>query len=544
MLPTQQIDGSACAVDRTNTAISNCATRTLVRSALVMTALVTLLEHHPHLDRYIRPRVADAVAGMQWGTRPSTVDLAGACLGNSYQTVRSLLADDSVSSQLEELAHERLEFSDQGVLDTYIDVLGLARGRTVATSEPPRRGIPRYGLFPHQVRAVRQLRALVHRRGLALLHMPTGAGKTRTMMNFVCDELRGHDEAILWLASTHELCEQAAQEFARAWEHLGNREVPINAMWGGRHWEPTEIRSGLAIATPQALYSRYKREGGEFAVALGQGLGLIVFDEAHQIIAPTYESVVLNLRAGGNNTPVVGLSATPGRTFDGSDADRRLASFFEGNKVLLDTGPEGDSNPVRYLISHQYLAEPDFRLLTSEGLAASGEYVDASLYDPDDNVELRMDPTEYVRLVADTAHQLVAEGHRRVLVFAASVALSEDIAAALLATGVLAESVHGGTDPEMRAAAIERYRSDGSTPRILVNYGVLTTGFDAPKTSAAVIARPTRSLVLYSQMLGRAIRGKEQGGNEKATVVTVVDPEVPAFGSIAEAFLHWEENWE
>jgi superfamily II DNA or RNA helicase len=363
------------------------------------------------------------------------------------------------------------------------------------------------------------------------------------MMNLVCDEVRSRDEAILWLASSHELCEQAAHEFARAWEHLGNQEVPIHAMWGGRDWEPETIRSGFAVATPQALYSRYRREGGEFAVALGDGIGLIVFDEAHQIIAPTYESVVLNLRAGGNNTPVVGLSATPGRTFEGNDADQRLASFFEGNKVLLDTGPEGDSNPVRYLISNQYLAEPDFRLLTPDGVAASGEHIDAALYDAEDNVELRMDPTEYVRLVADAAHQLVAEGHRRILVFAASVPLSEDIAAALLATGALAECVHGGTEPEMRAAAIERYRSDGSTPRILVNYGVLTTGFDAPQTSAAIIARPTKSLVLYSQMIGRAIRGKRQGGNEKATVVTVVDPDVPAFGSIAEAFVHWEENW-
>lgn len=509
-----------------------------------MSKLVQLLERHPELDRYIRPRVADAVSGMQWGTRPSKVDLAGACLGNSYQTVRSLLADSGIAGYLEELARDRFGFADQRVIDTYIELLSLPRGRAVATSEPPRLGVPRYGLFPHQVRAVRRLRGLLHQRGLALLHMPTGAGKTRTMMNLVCDEIRGRDEAILWLSSTHELCEQAAQEFTRAWEYLGNREVPIHAMWGGRDWVPEQIRSGFAIATPQALYSRYKREGGKFAVALGDGIGLIVFDEAHQIIAPTYESVVLNLRAGGNNTPIVGLSATPGRTFEGNDADQRLASFFEGNKVLLDTGPEGDSNPVRYLISNQYLAKPDFRLLTPEGLAASGEHIDASLYDPEDNVELRMDPTEYVRLVADTAHQLVGEGHRRILVFAASVPLSEDVAAALLATGALAESVHGGTEPEMRAAAIERYRSDGSSPRILVNYGVLTTGFDAPRTSATIIARPTKSLVLYSQMLGRAIRGKKQGGNEKATIVTVVDPGVPAFGSIAEAFLHWEENWE
>jgi superfamily II DNA or RNA helicase len=78
---------------------------------------------------------------------------------------------------------------------------------------------------------------------------------------------------------------------------------------------------------------------------------------------------------------------------------------------------------------------------------------------------------------------------------------------------------------------------------ILINYGVLTTGFDAPATSAAIIARPTRSLVLYSQMVGRATRGVKAGGNAEAEIVTVVDPHLPGFGSVAEAFKNWEDVW-
>ena len=79
---------------------------------------------------------------------------------------------------------------------------------------------------------------------------------------------------------------------------------------------------------------------------------------------------------------------------------------------------------------------------------------------------------------------------------------------------------------------------------ILVNYGVLTTGFDAPKASAVVIARPTRSLVLFSQMVGRAIRGPKAGGTEACEVVTVVDPSLPGFGDVAAAFLNWEDVWQ
>jgi superfamily II DNA or RNA helicase len=73
---------------------------------------------------------------------------------------------------------------------------------------------------------------------------------------------------------------------------------------------------------------------------------------------------------------------------------------------------------------------------------------------------------------------------------------------------------------------------------------VLTTGFDAPRTSAAVIARPTKSLVLYSQMVGRAIRGVRAGGNETAVIVTVVDQGLPGFNSVADAFTNWEDIWD
>src|SRR3546814_20134290 len=76
-------------------------------------------------------------------------------------------------------------------------------------------------------------------------------------------------------------------------------------------------------------------------------------------------------------------------------------------------------------------------------------------------------------------------------------------------------------------------------PIVMCNFGVLTTGFDAPSTSAAVIARPTRSLVLYSQMVGRAPRGVKAKGNATAELVTVVDPHLPGFGDVAEASEHW-----
>ena len=79
---------------------------------------------------------------------------------------------------------------------------------------------------------------------------------------------------------------------------------------------------------------------------------------------------------------------------------------------------------------------------------------------------------------------------------------------------------------------------------VLCNYGILTTGFDAPKTSCAVITRPTSSLVLYSQMVGRAIRGEKVGGNKEAEIVTVVDTSLPGFESLASTFFNWDDVYE
>ena len=71
----------------------------------------------------------------------------------------------------------------------------------------------------------------------------------------------------------------------------------------------------------------------------------------------------------------------------------------------------------------------------------------------------------------------------------------------------------------------------------------MTTGFDAPRTSAALIARPTLSLVLYSQMVGRAMRGTAAGGNETCEILTVVDTTLPGFDSVIDAFSNWEDVW-
>lgn len=515
-----------------------------------------LLGISAHTRSLIEPRVARTIARLVRDglvpEMPTDVVLAAACLGDPVSAIRRLTEAGVLPDELPEEQRRALsirlslgpsELNTRGVLANHNRVavfLGLPEAHSDKAAVLPTGAAPAYGLFPHQRRAVTQARSLLRKgRTRLLLHMPTGSGKTRTTLSMVCDFLREHEgRPVLWLASTRELLDQAAREFHRAWSALGNREVPILAAWSGQEWDVEDLTDGLLVASLQTIHARQAEPG--FLHNLGRRLGLIIFDEAHQAIAPTYRQVVQQLSAAGQPiTPIVGLSATPGRTFIGSAADEELAEFFEHTKIELDTTVDGGTaGPVEYLIQQGYLAEPEFRLL--------GELPDIEeepSTDSDDSAELGMDEDDYLNEVTAATLQLVNESHRRIIVFAASVELAHVIAATLRAAGVLADAVDSATIPEIRDTAIRMYKSASPVARVLVNYGVLTTGFDAPQTSAVVIARPTRSLVLYSQMVGRGIRGPKAGGNKKAVVVTVVDPSVPAFGSIAAAFTHWEDLW-
>ncbi len=85
--------------------------------------------------------------------------------------------------------------------------------------------------------------------------------------------------------------------------------------------------------------------------------------------------------------------------------------------------------------------------------------------------------------------------------------------------------VTGETPRAERVAAIERFRS--GEVRFLCNVGVLTTGFDAPATDVVCVARPTTSIALYEQMIGRGLRGPLNGGTKSCRVIDVQDDGLP-----------------
>ncbi len=405
---------------------------------------------------------------------------------------------------------------------------------------------PNYSLFEHQRRAVCEVRELLYegtRR--VLLHMPTGAGKTRTAMNLIAEHFRGVEPTlVIWLAYSEELCEQAAGEFERAWNALGNRELTLYRFWGSRELDPYTAKDGFLVAGLSKFYSATKQNIA-FISTLASKCSLVIIDEAHMAVAETYQTVLDALVVQRPTTSLLGLTATPGRTWLDLDEDFRLSNFFSRKKVELII--PGYSNPIDYLVDQGYLAKTNFRpLLHDGGFELSQEDIhrlQTELDIPATILKKLADDEMRNLVIVRTLEQLI-EQHNRILVFATTVDHSELLATVLRARGIHASSVTGSTPTHKRARLIADFQDNDPTPKILCNYGVLTTGFDAPKTSAAVIARPTTSLVLYSQMVGRATRGRRVGGNADAEVLTVIDRGLPGFGSVAEAFHNWQDVWD
>ena len=409
---------------------------------------------------------------------------------------------------------------------------------------------PTYPLFEHQRNAARAVYEHLtgSRPPRVLLHMPTGAGKTRTAMHVISLFLRHQaldEEVVVWLAHTEELCEQAAEEFSLAWANMGDRHLGLFRHFGPHRVDLDSIRGGFLVAGLQKLYRDSLPRQTEF-IELGRRSPLVIMDEAHSAIAPTYQHLLNLLTATrGMETRILGLSATPGRAGLDPEDSRRLAEFFAWNKVTLEV--PGYASPVDYLQEQGYLARAEYIPLRPpveagvEVSAAEEQQIREGL-DLPGSVINRLETNDRRNLLILLRVMDEADRGGKILLFACSVEHAYVLANLLVVKGYKAAAVSSRTPPERRRKVIADYR-DTDAIQILTNYDVLTMGFDAPRTNVAVITRPTRSVVLYSQMVGRAARGPRAGGNTTCRIITVID-QIPGYRNIAEGFGYWENIWE
>ena len=269
---------------------------------------------------------------------------------------------------------------------------------------------------------------------------------------------------------------------------------------------------------------------------------LLIVDEAHMSTAPTYQAAIKFLC--NQNTKVIGLTATPGRHHVGGETDQteELAEFYQQNKITLGKEIIGDHSPIEFLQERGILSQVERYSLPSgvdvELTPKQARAVSELLELPADILRELGDNAKRTSVVASHALVLGIEQEKQTIIFCPTKENASNLALLLQTKGCSARAITGETNMQDRRRWIEDFKSGDI--RILTNFGVLTTGFDAPNIEAVIIARPTTSVVLYSQMVGRGLRGDAVGGSSECTLIDVVD-NIDNLPNIPQAFTYFDD---
>lgn len=365
-----------------------------------------------------------------------------------------------------------------------------------------------------------------------VLTLPTGAGKTRTAVESLIEWRLSQPrrQTLLWLAQSEELCEQAVQAFREVWTDLGHRNDQVrHTMEIARLWGSASVPSDpdIVVASIQKLDAVLRGTNDDTQQELEllrENLGAVVVDEAHRMLAPSYSRVLrfLGIELGQKAlVPVIGLTATPFRRVDAET--RQLAERFHSK--LLSSRSLGD-DIVSELRRRDVLSRPEHKVLSYAGPGFRMDDVESHRAHFDQFKDFHPD---FLRKIgeSDARNRALLEQLLELppdcptLFFGCTVEHSIAMAVLLRRAGRAAEVVTSNTRSATRRALIEQFRDERLS--VLCNYGVLTTGFDAPAVRALVIGRPTTSPVLYEQMIGRGMRGPRFGGTKSCLVVDIED---------------------
>jgi superfamily II DNA or RNA helicase len=301
-----------------------------------------------------------------------------------------------------------------------------------------------------------------------LIALPTGTGKTVIFSHLV----KQRPGRCLILVHRDELIRQA---YDKLQEILPEVTVGVVKAQEDDHIAP------IVIASVQTLgrATRLDRMTWDFAT--------VIVDEAHHAIASTYRRILDragSFRTGGPLT--LGVTATPMR------GDRvGLDHIFQKivyRKTLLEMIMAGYLADLRAI---QIELHVDFRQLRTR----AGDFVDADVA----NMLVQMHAPEHI-LAAYQDHA----ASRKTLLFTPTVHLAELMAELFNGAGIPTESVSAETPLDDRRALLHRFHT--GVTRVVTNCGVLTEGYDEPSVDCVIVARPTQSAPLFTQMVGRGTR--------------------------------------
>lgn len=383
----------------------------------------------------------------------------------------------------------------------------------------------------------------LHRRNSKfIIQMPTGSGKTRTAMEIIADSfLNNHSECIIfWLVYSEELCEQAVECFKEVWSHVGNKEVKLIRAWGKNDLSLNQDdKFAFIVGGFQKLFSLHQRNNTYFN-QIRDRTYLIIVDEAHRVLAPTYKSVTDSIF--GKNSRLIGLSATPGRGINQDEQNIKLSSYF--NEEKIDIEPSENQTVFSYLKAKGIMSYVEYKpLYTSPSYVLTTKDVEYLENNFDFSSSFLKQIGEDEKRNLEILHELLEQLklHKKAIFFGCSIEHSKFICSMLNYLGIKAAHIDGSTNKGSRQNILNDFKNGDLV--IICNYGILSTGFDAPKTDLVFISRPTRSIVLYSQMIGRGLRGPAVGGTENCTIITVKD-NIHGLPNESDIFLFFDEYFE
>jgi superfamily II DNA or RNA helicase len=326
-------------------------------------------------------------------------------------------------------------------------------------------------LFDYQEKVVADFygKRLLHKRILIVL--PTGGGKT-----YVAAEIIRSALAQLWPAL---VLSHRREIIAGTSDKLKRHDIPHGIIQAGTDPRPQALAQ---VASIQTLFRRGVVDGRmEMPPAK-----LVIVDEAHHAPAWSYQKIIESYP----DAVILGLTATPCRS-DGRGLGGIFETIIEGPQVaeLIAGG-----FLVRSRVYAPVVQGPDLRGVKTH----AGDYIECQLAD-----RVNTD-----KLVGDIVTHWIKYGeNRQTVAFAVNVAHSIHLKDEFVRAGIRCEHIDASTPKLERGATLARVAS--GEIQVVTNCMVLTEGWDMPEVGCCILARPTKKMGLYRQMIGRVLRTAE-----------------------------------
>lgn len=315
--------------------------------------------------------------------------------------------------------------------------------------------------------------------GSPLIDLATGLGKSVVIAELNKRLLSwSPDMRVMMLVDSRELVRQNFMQLLRVWP-----EAPVGLYSAGLN--KRDVGKRITFASIQSVYKKPEIFGVR---------QIVMVDEAHMIPKSgvgMYAEFIEGLKRAYPQLRVIGLSATPYRMDSGHLCEGEDALF---DKVVYEygIGPATEDGWLCPLTARMGSVEIDVGGVAKRG----GDFVQKAL-------EQAANKAEVVERACD---DMIARGanRRSWLIFCSGVAHAGDVAECLRSKGVPAASVDGSMNKTDRDRIIEDFKS--GKLRAVTNANVLTKGFDAPGVDMLALLRPTLSVPLYVQIMGRGTR--------------------------------------